>query len=210
MKGFFNFGDSRPFRGGGQGAHLLEADDIGNSHAEHDRKEDGDDQQNREEAHEGPGAFGKLQDLLGEFGLLFGVFLDGFREGGDFVFEEAHGALVLAGVEGEGALIGLEPGDRFLERFEVDWNRVRCQQVGGGRDDVAFEQRKHFADQGQDCLGDADGAFELAGLFRLADRAGERGGGCGNCRWAGSGRFRRIGSLVRGGTGSGGPGLSAV
>ena len=132
------------------GAHWLEADDVGDSHTEQDCKEDGDDQQDSEEAHEGPGAFGKLEDLLGEFGLLFGVLLNGFAKGGEFVFEAAHGALVFAGMEGEGALIGLEPGDRFLERLEVHWNRVCCQQVGGGRDNVAFEQREHFADQGQD------------------------------------------------------------
>ena len=60
-----------------------------------------------------------LSDLLDEFGLICGVFLNGFLEGGEFVFEAAEGTFLFAGVEGEGAVIGLEAGDRFFERLEI-------------------------------------------------------------------------------------------
>jgi uncharacterized membrane protein len=113
--------------------------------------------------------------VLGEFGLLFGVFLDRFLEGVEFVLYPAQRAFLLRGVKRHGALIGLKAGEGFLERLEVDRCCLRGEQVRCGGDHVAFEQGKHLADEGQDGLGDAKCALKPGGFVQRRDRAGQGG-----------------------------------
>lgn len=59
--------------------------------------------------------------MLDEFGLIGGVLLDCFLNHGEVVFEALERAFLLTGVESQGAVLGLESGNRFLKRLEIDF-----------------------------------------------------------------------------------------
>ena len=106
-----------------------------------------------------------LATLSISFRLTGGVLLDGLLDGGGLVFKVVEGTFLLAGKEGEGTVVGLEAGDRVFQRFEIHLgHRPVEEEVGGCGDHVAFEQRQHFADEGQNSPGNADDAFEFGGF----------------------------------------------
>ena len=116
------------------------ADEVGDAYAQQGGEQDGNDQQDGYKAHEGRGALGQLGDVLDEFGLIGGIFLYGILEGGKVVFEALEGPFLLAGVEGQGALLGLEAGNRLLKRLEIDFVHGPIgEEIGSGAHDVALE-----------------------------------------------------------------------
>ena len=148
-------------KGRSEGADL-EADEIGDADAEQGCEEDGNDQKDGDEAHERRGTFGEFSDVLDEFCLIGGVFLDGVLERCEVVFEALDCAFLLVGVEGEGAVIGLQAGDRFLKRLEIDFMHLAVgEQIGSSAREVALEQGQHFSDQGKDGFCNAHGAFQF-------------------------------------------------
>ena len=59
---------------------------------------------------------------------------------GEVVFEALERAFLLTGVESQGAVLGLESGNRFLKRLEIDLvHRPVGEEIGSGADDIAFE-----------------------------------------------------------------------
>lgn len=152
------------------------AQDVGDSDHQKGRKEDGDDQQDGDETHESRHAPGEFDDMLGQFGLIGGVFLDRFLYGGKFIFELPDGALLLGGVEGEGSLIGLKPGNSLFEGLEVHFlDGTIAEQIGCCADYVAFEKGEHLADERKKRPSYANGALQFAWFWRHLTR--ERGGG---------------------------------
>ena len=71
--------------------------------------------------------------MLDEFGLIGGIFLDCFLERGQLILEALEGSFLLSGVEGKGAVIGLEAGDRLFEGLEIDFVHGPIgEEIGGG------------------------------------------------------------------------------
>jgi len=121
------------------GDAALEANDVSDSDAEQSGKQHGGHEEDDDQAHEGGGAFGEFGDAFDQFGLIGGVFLHGLLERGEVVFEAAEGPFLLAGMEGEGAVIGLKMGYGVFQRLEVHLvHRPVAEQIGGSGDDVAL------------------------------------------------------------------------
>jgi len=126
------------------------------------------------------------------------VLLDGLLEGDELIFDAANGSFLFAGVEGKGALVCLELGDRLLHRLEIDLRALTAavaDEVGGCARDISFEQGKQVADEGKHGSGESDGALELAGF-------GRHGPGEGACCGIEHGcLFRGLYGDIRGGFG---------
>ena len=88
-------------------ARALEAQDISDSDNQEGCKQNGSEEEDGDKTHESRHALRQFDHLLGQFGLIGGLFLNGFLQGGEFVFEATEGAFLLAGVERKGALVRL-------------------------------------------------------------------------------------------------------